>query len=50
MYGIQPTSLTNEELIRHADMMLMHGALPDEWQEEILKRLEQLVYPTTNAQ
>jgi Ni,Fe-hydrogenase III small subunit len=50
MCGIQPTSLTNEELIRHADLLLMQGMLPNDWQEEILKRLEQLVYPSTNAQ
>jgi Ni,Fe-hydrogenase III small subunit len=46
MHGVQPTSLTTEELIRYADLLLIEGNLTHEWQEEILKRLEQLVYPS----
>lgn len=44
MRAIQPSRLTTEELIRHADQMLLSGALPDEWQKEILTRLEKMIY------
>jgi hypothetical protein len=49
MHGVQPTSLTTEELIKYADLMLVKGTLPIDWQEEVLKRLEQLVYPADNS-
>jgi hypothetical protein len=44
MRSVQPTSLTTEELIKHADLMLLRGELPEEWQKEILSRLEKLIY------
>lgn len=45
MHSVQPASLTTEELIRYADLLILEGNLTAEWQEELLKRLEQLVYP-----
>ena len=44
MRAIQPSRLTTEELIRHADQQLLSGALPDDWQKEILNRLEKMLY------
>lgn len=36
-----PSALTNEELVRYADLSLAKGvALPLTWQEELIKRLE----------
>ncbi len=43
MRSVQPRSLTTDELVKHADMMLMRGGLPEEWQREILIRLESLI-------
>ncbi len=43
MRTVQPTSLTTEELLKHADMMLLRGALPMEWQREILRRFERML-------
>jgi hypothetical protein len=40
MYGIQPQSLTTQELIRFAeDMVHKPEGLPKNWQMEILSRL-----------
>ena len=44
MRTVQPSSLTTDELVRHADMMLLRGELPADWQREILLRLEKLIY------
>ena len=43
MRTVQPSSLTTEELVKHADLMLLRGALPADWQKEILHRLEQII-------
>jgi hypothetical protein len=45
MFSVQPSKLTDKELVRYADSMLAEGKLPVEWQEEIIKRLEDLVNP-----
>jgi hypothetical protein len=47
MFSIHPSKLTDKELVRYADIMLSEGKLPVDWQEEIIKRLETLVNPTT---
>lgn len=40
MYGIQPRSLTTEELIRFAeDMVHTPNGLPKNWQMELLSRI-----------
>lgn len=44
MRSVQPSSLTTEELIKHADLMLIRGGLPEDWQKEILARLERLIF------
>ena len=44
MQSVQPTSLTTEELITHADLMLLRGGLPADWQKEILARLERIIF------
>lgn len=44
MFSVQPSNLTDSELIRYADMLLDEGKLGKEWQEEILKRLERLIH------
>lgn len=45
MRTIQPASLTTEELVRHADLTMRNGGeLPLEWQDELLKRLEKMIY------
>ncbi len=45
MPTIQPRSLTDRELVRHAQYMLDKGeALPKEWQQELVKRLDNHVY------
>ena len=49
MRTVQPTSLTTEELIKHADLMLLRGELPADWQKEILARLEKLLYTDGNT-
>lgn len=50
MHSIRPSSLSDRELMHYADMMLREGKLPVEWQEEILKRLEHLLFPATTAE
>jgi hypothetical protein len=40
MSGIQPTSLTDEELVRCAYTMTLTGTLPTSWVMELIKRLE----------
>lgn len=44
MRTVQPASLTTDELVKHADLMLLRGALPADWQREILHRLEKLIH------
>lgn len=44
MRNVQPASLTTNELIAQADMMLLRGELPTDWQREILLRLEKLIH------
>ena len=40
MYGIQPRSLTTQELIRFsAELMELDTGMPKEWQLEVLRRL-----------
>ena len=40
MYGIQPRSLTTQELIRFsAELMELPAGLPTDWQHEVLRRL-----------
>jgi len=40
MYGIQPRSLTTQELVRFsAELMELPTGMPKEWQLEILRRL-----------
>lgn len=40
MSGIQPQSLSNQELIRYAEMQVYKDGLPIAWQRELLKRFE----------
>lgn len=44
MRNVQPASLTTEELVKEADLMMLDGSLPLAWQEEILARLEKLIH------
>jgi hypothetical protein len=46
MFSVHPSNLSDKELVRYADMMLAEGKLPVEWQEEIIKRLEDLLNPS----
>jgi hypothetical protein len=40
MYGIQPRSLSTQELIRFsADLMDLPAGMPKDWQHEVLRRL-----------
>ena len=40
MYGIQPRSLTTQELVRFsAELMELPAGMPKEWQHEVLRRL-----------
>ena len=40
MYGIQPRSLTTQELVRFsAELMELPTGMPKEWQHEVLRRL-----------
>ena len=40
MYGIQPRSLTTQELIRFsAELIELDTGMPKEWQLEVLRRL-----------
>jgi hypothetical protein len=46
MYGIQPRSLTTQELVRFsAELMELDTGLPKEWQLEVLRRLTVLAPP-----
>lgn len=46
MYGIQPRSLTTQELIRFsAELMELDNGLPKEWQLEVLRRLTVMAPP-----
>jgi hypothetical protein len=40
MSSIQPSSLTDEELVRYAYNMTLTGTLPTSWVMELIKRLE----------
>jgi len=42
MRGIQPSSLTNEELLRYATLVRAED-VPPEWVAELLKRFEELL-------
>jgi Ni,Fe-hydrogenase III small subunit len=44
MFSVQPSHLTDKELVRYADQLLAQGQLTKEWQEEIIKRFEQLIH------
>ena len=44
MFSVQPSQLTDRELARYADQLIAQGQLNKEWQEEIVKRLEKLLY------
>jgi hypothetical protein len=40
MYGIQPRSLTTQELVRYsAELIELDTGMPKEWQLEVLRRL-----------
>ena len=46
MYGIQPRSLTTQELIRFsAELMELDAGMPREWQLEVLRRLTVMAPP-----
>jgi len=46
MYGIQPRSLTTQELVRFsAELMELPAGMPKEWQHEVLRRLTVLAPP-----
>jgi hypothetical protein len=46
MYGIQPRSLTTQELIRFcAELMELPAGMPKDWQHEVLRRLTVLAPP-----
>ena len=46
MYGIQPRSLTTQELIRFsAELMELPAGMPKEWQHEVLRRLTVMAPP-----
>ena len=46
MYGIQPRSLTTQELIRFsAELMELDAGMPKEWQLEVLRRLTVMAPP-----
>ena len=46
MSGIQPRSLTTQELIRFsAELMELDTGLPKEWQLEVLRRLTVMAPP-----
>jgi len=46
MYGIQPRSLTTQELIRFsAELMELPAGLPKDWQLEVLRRLTVMAPP-----
>jgi hypothetical protein len=43
MYNFQPQALTDEELIRYADLWLDKESLPIAVQRELIKRIEKLL-------
>ena len=46
MYGIQPRSLTTQELIRYsAELIELDTGMPKEWQLEVLRRLTVMAPP-----
>jgi hypothetical protein len=46
MYGIQPRSLTTQELIRFsAELMELPAGMPKDWQHEVLRRLTVMAPP-----
>jgi len=46
MYGIQPRTLTTQELIRFsAELIELDTGLPKEWQIEVLRRLYVMAPP-----
>jgi len=46
MYGIQPRSLTTQELIRFsAELMELPAGMPKAWQHEVLRRLTVMAPP-----
>ena len=50
MYGIQPRSLTTQELIRFsAELMELPAGMPKDWQHEVLRRLT-VMAPLDDAQ
>ena len=50
MYGIQPRSLTTQELIRFsAELIELDTGMPKEWQLEVLRRLT-VMAPLDDAQ
>ena len=50
MYGIQPRSLTTQELIRFsAELIELPTGLPKDWQHEVLRRLTVMAPPDEAA-
>jgi len=50
MYGIQPRSLTTQELIRFsAELIELDTGMPKDWQLEVLRRLT-VMAPVDDAQ
>jgi len=50
MYGIQPRSLTTQELIRFsAELIELETGMPKDWQLEVLRRLT-VMAPLDDAQ
>ena len=46
MYGIQPRSLTTQELIRFsAELIELDTGMPKDWQLEVLRRLTVMTPP-----
>ena len=46
MYGIQPRSLTTQELVRFsAELIELPTGMPKEWQIEVLRRLTVMAPP-----
>ena len=46
MYGIQPRTLTTQELIRFsAELMELPAGMPKAWQHEVLRRLTVMAPP-----
>lgn len=43
MQGIQPSRLTDRELVRYAELMNNNG-LPKEWADELIKRFDEKMF------